>query len=144
MVVTDCWAKVVVVTCFIMVLMVGCGVDNVGTTPGAIVCNPTPGEVATFKNSTFTGFSVCTSCHGDNPANAYKPSRFRLRVQNATDNDYKNNLCVAYGFGQMSPSRDLITHPQDPKHGGGVFSPTSSEMTILIDWVQNYRLPSQK
>ncbi len=118
-------------------LIVGCGaVDNTVSTPNGFSCNPTDAQVNTFQTTAYITIQQCLRCHGNASAEA-QATRTRLKFNNSQP-DMKTNFCVAYTFGQRSPSKALVTHPQDPRHKGNQYS--QSELQTLIDWVDSVTL----
>jgi hypothetical protein len=120
-------------------LLAGCGVENVPTTIGAFKCNPTQAQIDDFNDNVIPNALVaqdCMTCHGTSATSRTS----RLRIKNTgtlTNDDKRNNFCVAYSFGQASPSRSLITHPNDTKHVGYASAGSPANLTQLTSWVEN-------
>lgn len=142
--VTERWTLALLTCLSSLALFAACGVENVSTTFGAIRCNPTPAQYAEFD--TGGGILValagqnCITCHGSGTTAV--PSRFRLKTTGTlTAQDQTNNFCVAYSFGQASPSRSLVTHPNDPKHvgyaNGGTGPGGTANLAAIESWVNN-------
>jgi len=122
-----------------------CGVASHSTsTPNAFVCNPQGTDVANFSTTVYAnlGANGCLNCHGNQPVTPAPLYRNRMRFNTdiaQTTAEQTEDLCIAYMFGQLSPSTAIVTHPQDAKHDGGQFQ--ASDIQPIINWVNTYRLP---
>ena len=121
----------------------GCAVENDPGTPGAVTCRPTANDVTYFQNNVFGTFALCTQCHSNSAATPTNRLKFQLKNSPPTTADYKANLCIAYSFGQNSPSEALISHPQSYDHSGNTNGVpfTASQLAPVITWVRSYRMP---
>ena len=127
----------------VTIILFACGVTPSPSTPSAFNCDPTTTDVTTFETGPWPFLQAnCITCHGNYQVTTTLHSRLVFNTQPAvTLTDEIENLCIAYQFGQNSPSQAIVTHPQQTIHDGGVFQAVT--MTPLINWVNTYVLPNQ-
>jgi len=134
----------------VLLLIAGCGVELTDTTPGAHGnCGPTDSDVTLFKPINDDVLSLCWSCH----SNATNPIAKTPTFINSAFSleDVKKNLCTTYRFGQQDSGKKIVEFPQTSQHldqsnkkspPGAQF--TASELSDLIDWVNQYKTPSDR
>lgn len=122
-------------------VLTSCAVELSNSTVGAGQgCKPSTTDLTHFHTNIFPGvFATCgnngaTNCHAGAAAGTYS---FKGFLPSDTDQSKQiANFCAHFLMG-----RNLIQHPTEFSHGGGIFTTADTNYNKVVQWVNNAYKP---